>query len=300
MTDSNDTPMFDGSDFKKSALSKPTDGTEQFQELETFSMNVSIILHTINDSEHQAVLEEMGPPDINSQINRPIKYINGNIVGTFGGYRAALVQTKMGSNCSDEIKEALKRFPNAVAMLAIGVAWGKMKYNFGDVLVSKHIYGVKDVKFSGDKLILRPSEISVVQIRDDLMRIFTRETKKWSFQCSKEGRDARVYCGSIVSPPWLVASRSVRDMVVNACPAPDEVMGGEMEGSQLVSIQHQLQESRKIGVIIIKGVADYADEDKQAGKKWQFTAAKSAASYTEHRLSLNPGKFTLNIPCVYA
>ena len=293
--DGMETPKYGEADFNKSqdALPKPDDGTEQLQE---FSKHVCIILHTVNEYETQAVLNKMDPPDIKPHFERPVKHHSGtSVLGMFGGYRAALIQTKMGSECREEIEGALHRFPNAHAVLAIGVAWGRTKYKLGDVLVSKHIHGVKNVKFpSDDKLVIRPSNISVVEISDDLMRIFTRETKKWSFKCSKEDRNAQAYCGGIVSPPWLVTCRSMRDKMLEVFP---EAIGGEMEGSILVEIQHHVnkKEGRKIGVIIIKGVADYADEDKQDGKKWQFTAAMSAACYAKHQLLEKPGKFSINI-----
>lgn len=61
----------------------------------------------------------------------------------------------------------------------------------------------------------------------------------------------------------------------------DKAIGGEMEGGQLM----KFVKKRKIeGIIIIKGVADYGNEDKASGKKWQFTAASAALHYTDLKL----------------
>ncbi len=69
-----------------------------------------------------------------------------------------------------------------------------------------------------------------------------------------------------------------------------EAIGGEMEGVILVEIRKRLESRappRELGVIIIKGVADYADGSK--GEEWQLTAAMAAASYAKHRLEFTHG-----------
>lgn len=53
--------------------------------------------------------------------------------------------------------------------------------------------------------------------------------------------------------------------------AKSVAIGGEMEGGELLEF-HNDQKIK--GVIVIKGVADYADGKKE--KDWQFTAAMAA------------------------
>ena len=71
-------------------------------------------------------------------------------------------------------------------------------------------------------------------------------------------------------------------------------IGGEMEGGVLLEIQnkHNADKARHhdLGVIIIKGVGDFGDVQKQDGKKWQYTASLAAASYIEHKLSMTGGR----------
>ena len=57
-----------------------------------------------------------------------------------------------------------------------------------------------------------------------------------------------------------------------------------MDGWVLMSVKEEINEEtphRNIGMIIIKGVADYGDDSKEI---WQFTAAKAAVCYAKYQL----------------
>ena len=272
--------------------------------MKKYAKDVEIILHTVNDKEIMAVLSKMQPPDIDG-FEKPTSYdaVPFKIVlGKFGGYRAAQVNTRMGDNCATELKEALRQLPSVRAVIAVGVAYGsdREKYKYGDVLVSKHIHIVgKDIKLQPDKIISRPNDLSTVQVADNLTGIFTKLTLTWNdFQCNEETdsdpkpRYAKVHCGSIISAPMLVADEKSRDALLKN--VPSGAIGGEMEGGVLLEIQKEYNADRArhhdLGVIIIKGVADFGDNKKQDGKKWQYTAALAAASYTEHKLNMTGGR----------
>ena len=77
-------------------------------------------------------------------------------------------------------------------------------------------------------------------------------------------------------------NKDLRDKFRVALP---EVIGGDMEGGELL----RLQLKRKIeGVIVIKGVAGYADGCST--EDWQFTAALAAMKYTSFKLHYYEGK----------
>ncbi len=59
-----------------------------------------------------------------------------------------------------------------------------------------------------------------------------------------------------------------------------EAIGGEMEGGELLKLMKKVKSLH--GVIVIKGVADYGDGEKN--KDWQYTAALAAVTFTEKRL----------------
>ena len=274
----------------------------KLKELQSYAEEVEFILHTVNNNELKAVLGEMGPPDIDGFAKPtnldiiPFKII----LGKFGGYKVAQVKTKMGADCEKEVKEALKRLPSVRAVIAVGVAYGsdRKKHKFGDVLVSIHIHGVKNTRLQPDGIITRPSNLSTVQIADYLSDVFTTVPDTWrEFQCNKitdsdpKPRYAQVHCGSIISGPMLVAHDKSRDALSRNYPSG--TIGGEMEGWVLLKIQdeHNADRGRRhnLDVIIIKAVADFGDDQKQEGKKWQYTAALAATSYIKHKLSMTKG-----------
>ena len=92
----------------------------------------------------------------------------------------------------------------------------------------------------------------------------------------KKCRYSKVYAGTYASCPILMDNKSQRDKFRDAVP---EVIGGEMEGGELL----RFQKNRQIeGVIVIKGVVDYGDGTKAKG--WQFTAAMAAFTYVKTKL----------------
>jgi nucleoside phosphorylase len=295
-------PKYDESEAKKDV--DPVPHGSKFEELQSYAEDVKLILHTVNDREIGAVLSKMQPPDIDG-FEKPISFdaIPFKIVlGKFGGYRVAQVNTEMGADCEEDLKEALERLPNTRAVIAVGVAYGsdRKKYKYGDILVSKHMHRVQNIKLQPDEIISRPNILSNVPVADYLSGIFTKGTLTWNekFQCNKETdsdpkpRYAKVHCGSIISAHILVADEKSRDALLRNIPGG--AIGGEMEGGVLLKIQnkHNTDRARRhdLGVIIIKGVGDFGDDRKQDGKKWQYTASLAATSYVEHKLNMTGGR----------
>ena len=235
----------------------------------------------------------MTAPKLDPPVTQPINLLvvpNTIILGMFGGYKCALVQTEQGEKCKKEIEDALKHLPNTRCVIALGMAYGSTEYKFGDVLVSKTIRGVVNPKFRGQHIDIRSSEYDSVPVLGYLSSTFARDLHNWKdFQCSTAGRISKVHAGDVVSVSWLISSTITRDKLLNNF---HNAIGGEMEGHELVKIQKEYNEKnhpRQLGVIIIKGAADYADENKQGGKKWQYTAARAATSFAKHKLEFTNG-----------
>ena len=276
------------------ALSKPRTGTPQLKCLKQFASEVAIILHTtVSPSEKPAVLKDMTAPKLNPPVTGPINLLgvpNKIILGMFGGYKCALVQTEQGEKCKKEIEDVLERLPNTQCVIALGVAYGRTKYKFGDVLVSKTIRGVVNPKFKGGKIDIRSSEYDSVPVLDYLSNTFARDLHNWKdFHCSTTGRISNVYAGDVISVSWLISSTATRDKLLDNFP---DAIGGEMEGHELVEIQKDYNKKnhpRQLGVIIIKGAADFGDDNKQGGKKWQYTAATAATRFAKYQLEFTDG-----------
>ncbi len=307
-------PAFGEADLNKIVAGKnplpqvPAERDEKHKKLQKFCQEVEIIAHTVNDNEKWAVLDLFQAPELHPNepiTERPVDLREPNwiVLGMFGGYKSALIQTEQGVESREELEDALDTFPNAKFILAVGVAYGTNpeKSKYGDVLVSKFIDGVGNIKYTKEGLIIfRASSRRFMPVSQPLTNVFSKGAATWyaheGFECTKKdsdtegGRKSQVYSGVIISDKALVDDRDVRDNMKKMAP---EAIGGEMEGGILGEIKQRLVRGKKappreLGVIIIKGVADYGDGSK--GKKWQLTAAMAAASYAEHKLKLTDGK----------
>ena len=85
-----------------------------------------------------------------------------------------------------------------------------------------------------------------------------------------------MHCGTFCWNTFLIKDEAIRD-AFHRLNTGD--IGGEMEGGELLKLQ---QDGKVEGVIVIKGVADFADKDK--AKHWQYTAAKAALHYIKVQL----------------
>lgn len=288
----------------KMPQAQPREDTKLRKDLQKFCQQVEIIIHTVNNNEKWAVLSYMDPPEIhpgkpliNDRKAIDLYEPNWIALGMFAGYKCAMIQSEMGVDCNHEVEKALEEFPLAQVVLAIGVAYAcnPVKVKYGDVLVSKVIDGVGIIKHTGDGLInSRASSTRLTHVSQKLKNVFARGEETWiahgGFKCTEGGRQSKVHSGVLISDRTLIDNQEIRDKMASNTP---EAIGGEMEGVSLVRIQRRLAEGTKsipprdLGVIVIKGAADYADGKKE--KKWQFTAAMAATDYAHHKLKVTEG-----------
>ena len=220
----------------------------------------------------------------------------------FGGYKAAMVQTKMGERCRNQVEKALRLFPKAKLIIGVGVAYGAdaKKQKLGDVLISEFIDAAGNVKYTKDgDIIFRPGEERFTPISECIRNVFCLEADTWKFNCSvniivnesqavnakrNTYRECDKHIGLIISHSALVDNENIKVKFVENV---REFIGGEMEGQVLASIQHDYatrgdNSRRHFDIVIIKGVADYGNGLK--AKNWQYTAAVAAANFTAHML----------------
>ncbi len=96
----------------------------------------------------------------------------------FGGYKSVFVQTEPGDQSQDELNLALKHFPNAKFILALGVAYANNpeKAKYGDVLVSKFIDGVGNIKNTkGGVKIFRACSSRFTEVLPGLRNVFAMQ-----------------------------------------------------------------------------------------------------------------------------
>ena len=253
--------------------------------LDDFCKQVLLILHVVNEKEATAATRFIKAP--NRSSGKAI-YYRDHIIGMFAGKKIALVQTRPGGFCEQDMEKALQSFPKARYIIGVGVcyAYDRQKHRLGDVLISQVISDFRNFKFSGDQVINRGE---TKQVSEDLSSVFCKRIDCWKkFRVtSNTGRCSKPHFGKFACVNALFDSLEEREKFRAAVP---EVIGGEMEGCELLKVMNSPHNKVK-GIIIIKGVADYGDGTKS--KEWQFTAAMAAFDFTRTMIrAKNPPLFS--------
>ena len=171
-------------------------------------------------------------------------------------------------------------------LIGIGYA-SSQKLQFADVMVSDRIENCVQVKWENGEITNRGARPPVDL---DLKRIFCQSARKdWEDQVpyctANDSRRPCLHVGCIVSAPLLMRDPDLKDRLLEHIP---EAIGGEMEGWALLTVKDNSElDHHRVGIIIIKGVADYGDTEKK--DNWQLTAAKAAVDYTHFRLKKTEG-----------
>lgn len=278
-----ETPLFTQAEQEKMYRDNKPEGPRGNAErasLQSFSLEVELLLQTVNDNEYQAAVTFLRPPS--AEFSKAIVFPKvGMVVGVFAGKKTALIQTKVGlGGAGDFVEEAIETFPSVSYVIGIGVcyAFDQSMYKPGDVVVSEQISDLASSKFDADGEVENRGQ--TVAVVNDLYRMFCQDLiHEPDFKVS-ENRSSRVYSGTLLSYPMLLTSKEMRDRFHNEIRT---AVGGEMEGGQLL----RFEQKRKIkGIIAIKGIVNYA-EGSQA-KDWQFTSASAALHYAQSKLRLEP------------
>ena len=231
---------------------------------------VIVVIQSCNIAEYYAALPKLA---------EPVKYPSCKciVVGTFAGKNAAIVRTGQGNDCRDDLKEILDFFPNVKYLLGLGICMG-INRKFGDVLIGKKLQCEDNLKIENGRLKLRGDSMSV---QKTMRSAFCDDTRGWiGFECTAtadnstaKARTSKVYTGCILSSPALINGEVTKEGLEKES---QTIIGAEMEGWVL------FKDFKHIDSIIIKGVSDYGDGNKN--DDWQLTAAKAAVDYAHFKL----------------
>ena len=232
------------------------------------------------------------PLQSGADSDRPIRWFDENIsltLGIFAGHKAALIQTRKGTDCRHALLPSLQYLPNIKLIIGLGFAYGRRnKSELGDVLVSTCVDGVSNFRIEGGQILFDEGLVRYTNPSTATDNVFAAGASLWTdFKCSTSDRESTAHTGVIISTPVLLNDRkALDDFLMNN----KRFIGGEMEGQELAHVQRQLheREKRHVDFIVIKGVADFGDGTKE--KDWQLTASLAAASYAEHKLLQTGGK----------
>jgi len=178
-----------------------------------------------------------------------------------GDNRVNAVRTEMGPlSFGGSASQAIffKSATGATAIIQLGMAFGVIpeRQQPGDVLVSSSIipYDRRDIGTVGERYIVDYSPARRHGAMPSLLRVFQEEG-------DRGGHPYRVYIGAMLSGGARIHSRHFRDELVSLVPAEgDEIVGGEMEGVGLLSVSP----ANEPAWIIVKGISDFADENREA------------------------------------
>lgn len=264
----------------------PKKNTNECKQLRKFCQTVEIILQTVDEKEYQAAVTFMEAPADN--FSRAVVYpSNGMVVGKFAGMKTALIQTDSGEKCRVFVEDAIKTFPNAQFVIAVGVsyAFDSTKYKLGDVLVSNKISNLTDMTFNEDGEMQDSDQ--TVDIVYEIRKIFCKDLIHDPEYKVSDTRYSKVHCGRMASYSDLMTKQEYRYREKFHAAFPTAI-GGEIVGARSGDLLKFVQEKKcKLkGVIVIKGVADYADDSKT--EMWKLTAAMAAVHYTQSKLLYVP------------
>jgi WD40 repeat protein/nucleoside phosphorylase/type II secretory pathway predicted ATPase ExeA len=253
-----------------------------------------VLLLTVNDIETQAVLQQFAGPSMRIQQYNGHGYID---LGEHGAYQVMTVSTSMGSVAQgasligtlEAIDDIQSRHASGLAaVIAVGVAFGipKEKDNdrkLGDVLVSTAIQDHDHQRVNkADGDIASRGERALASA-DWLAKIRNAVSLRTHLQADNQASKDhwKVHTGIVLSGDKLIDNKAYRKALQQRFP---EAMGGEMEGRGIATAAA----TRKIDWIVVKGICDWADGDKNAATKDQDQALAARNAATLVRMALNP------------
>ena len=240
--------------------------------------NVNIILVTATETEYCAV---MSVGEKYTKVFLKKENVTVYLV-MYGSHKVAVICTEQGPRGTTSMLQKVQGAINARYVIAIGICYGMKegKTKLGDVIVAKSIVDTSCKKAEDGSIDIR--EVKEWESGPKLYGIFNHPI---GFKLeSGEGEFVKVHTGKLVSENTLVASqdykKKIHDQVRHA-------LGGEMEGAGIM----QAAKDGEYEGIVIKGIADWGDKNKEPYRKWQKFVAGAAANYVLYCLKENKYAF---------
>ena len=236
--------------------------------------DVNIILVTAAKKEYCAVMsmgKRMG--EKYTQVFLEEEDVAFNLV-MYGSHKVAVIRTEQGPAEKILTLQKVQRAINAQYVIAIGICYGMKegKTKLGDVIVAKSIMDMSSKRTSDGGIVARPKEW---ESGSTLYGIFNQSR---GFElASGEGEFVEVHTGVLTSENILFTSQDYKKKILDQVP---HALGGEMEGAGIM----QAAKDGGYEGIVIKGIADWGDKDKEPYRKWQKFVAGAAAKYVLYHL----------------
>ena len=210
-------------------------------------------------------------------------YIDGLrlYIGNYGNNKVIVVMTAPDKSRQGPIhagvitSKMLEKVPSIRYVVAVGVCFGmlKEKQKLGDVIISGKICdftnkreGVGENEYQrGPQHLVNPAILNKFRPRHGF----------------KMPHDIKVETGVLISTGSLIDNPDVKQKLFDQQP---DAIAGEMEGAGIMTAIDYAPE-RGVKAIVIKGIGDWGDGDKEATKGWKPFAARAAAHYVHEILN---------------
>lgn len=248
---------------------------KSYEELKDILDSLNLLILTANGIETFHVKQVLKPLDGYEDVLKISHGLQTYFIGTFGQYAAIHVQCGDMGNM-----RAAASFPTAMnaiedwrpkVVIMIGVAMGvnEEKQNIGDVLVSETIAPYEIQRLSTDGINQRNEIIPPGPI---LLNRFKNVTG-WLNSINDDNTMAKILNGQILSGEKLIDNKRERTKILKRF---QNAIGAEMEGAGIYAACRNKQINEWI---LVKGICDYGDGNKNVDKeKRQNIAAQSATS----------------------
>lgn len=238
---------------------------------------------TVTENEYCCVMGKTKPLHENDEhVSEVDAHDFRFFLGCYGKSKVAIVQMPKGNNKeSQETLPKLQDMIKAKYFIVVGMCYGmdKTKTELGDVLVSNKIHIITNEYIEKGKTIHNDDIYSVPSA------IWSAFKPSPGFSMQRYNNDpadfVNVKPAEIISNAAVIKSEDYKQGLLNQYP---EALGGEMEGSYVVQALALDNRATKPEIIVIKGIADWGDQEKEEFRKWQKFAANAASKYVLYQM----------------
>ncbi|WP_281774734.1 hypothetical protein [Methanobacterium formicicum] len=239
----------------------------KFQELDKILIGVVVAL----DIELDAVLNQFSHRKF-KQDSRT--YYVGHIDSKIESYNIAVTRSSHPGNTPSAIvtKDLINDLnPKYIILIGIAAGYGDDGLKLGDVVVSDAIFDYDYTKEFDDKSLIRPRTYNSDHYLMECVKNFEWDCEI-EVDCPDGSSSPNVIVGHIATGNKVIASKYYKEKIKSI---HDKIIAIEMESGGVADAAKQLK--NPIGILVIKGISDLGDEDKD--DDWHEYSANAAAQF---------------------
>ncbi|XP_067054319.1 death domain-containing ATP nucleosidase-like isoform X2 [Acropora muricata] len=260
---------------------KPRDLPKDSVTWEVVDVWIDILLLTVKECEFLSCLSYFNPGYYKTyEVDLGFVYLgemgNGDVK-----LKVALIKCNEGAAVAQGSTIVVPKAVRALhpkAVICVGYCAGlkEKKVKFGDVIISSKLATYAPTKVTGNGIIERGVQVPTSPLLSGILKY---ADYGWEAPKNSEGLEVKVHKdGLLLSGPEVVSSDKRRMELIKRYP---DAIGVEMEGEGLYAAAHDLC----IEWVVIKGVSNYAGDNKSASDPWRPFSSLMAASLVAHILS---------------